>query len=852
MSYLLRALLRFLWLTRGSLASALLGVSLGVASVVGVHLLSERVDTQVSQRQHPFGDLDLYLTRLDTQEEEFQEEEFQDTQESRAATVSFLDTHYFALRETWRRGGLGDRVVDLLPLVEGTVRNQQDILSIAATDALAAGALLGVQEGILQEDSQQQSAKGGGLLGVQRRRPEGRTGVGSLDYLLSDTVFVPPDLAMRAEVVLDGRRVRVLGSSGVDGLVLADLPTGQRVLGLDNRLTRVGVRLDEPNPWHRRVLNGLLPGVAATPPVALLAELSSEWQQVPAAAASPLLRLTRAVLFNLAALSLLALVVAWLLTYQVARHALVRRSSMFARLHSLGVEQRTLRRLTLVEGLLIGSTATILGTFGGAWVANRLYAVVLGEAPSTPLELNAWVVGKAAASGVGVAFISYLLANRAEVSRGPALRVSLAPSHAGARWSLVIVFGMFACAFPASGLAGGFGLILGACLLLVVYLPSLMALGWTASLRSSRAALHLIPLRQVLSSRELRLGICALVLALATALGIGMMVDSFRTAFIDLLDRRLADDVAVQVPQAWRTGPDDAPRLPASIQPLVSSAVWRGSGTVEVRGVSGELLFADDAGLLLDRFDPASSAERAAALAAGGIVVAESFARFQQLVPGDELLLRGAGGSAVAQVLGTFPDYGATRPRVLAARALAGRVLAAAAPSEVLLRSESADQLRAMLSTVGVEAVDQREVRRRSIDVFEQTFAITRALTLLALLVATVALANALTAQNLQSRPSEGLLAVLGVRSTELTRLRVRRALAAGALSLLLALPLGLFIAWALCEFVNPRAFGWRFPLTVTPAGVAWPMLGGVLAIVLSPLLAGRVVSAAPAAGALP
>ena len=57
----------------------------------------------------------------------------------------------------------------------------------------------------------------------------------------------------------------------------------------------------------------------------------------------------------------------------------------------------------------------------------------------------------------------------------------------------------------------------------------------------------------------------------------------------------------------------------------------------------------------------------------------------------------------------------------------------------------------------------------------------------------------------------------LGLTRRELGRLELLRALVLANLTLLVALPLGLALAWVLLSVVNVEAFGWRLPMFLFP-----------------------------------
>jgi len=726
MSLVVRAQLRFLWRARASMLSALLGMTIGVASITGVHLLSAQIAEQVRRQVEPVSQVDLYLTRPELGEDD-----------------------YFALRETWR-AGMQPKVAAVFPLLEGTVTFAEQTLLLTGTDPLALGSAANAGAGSRAASFAADGAPG------------------SAHYLLVDSVYLAPSMRDHAEVgatiILGNAPVLVLGHSAPEGVVLADLPTARRVLQSAG-LSRIGVVLTAEARRARgftrlanffdRLFPGAIP-VRAVQPLEALAESTGHdhWTQVSALSASPVVQLLQSVLFNVAMLSLLALVVAWLLTYQVACHALGRRQAMFARLQSLGVARQRLRRLTLVEGVALGLLATVLGSLLGVWLANLLFSLMLGADFAWVLGVDRFVLLKALASGVGVAGLSYWLAARDDIFANNQIQMVLPrqeDSRADVLW-LVGLVGVFLCGWllPATGLPGAFASILCCALVLIVFLPRLAAFAWRSTLAPpgitgtavQHRPLKLLGRRQVLVGQELRLGISALTLALAAALGISIMVDSFRGAFVEMLDRRLAD-AAVLVLQEPASEPMRAKLELDAATTLVGPVVWRGVVPVRSNGVGGRLEFAEHFDALLQRFVPA---EEMPADLSGGVFVNESYARKQDgegIRPGQTLTLAGQSGTQQVVVKGIFSDYGELRPRLLGSAALVERITAATPYTEAYVNTQDLAALRKQLAgwiaDAGLQVRDQGQVRTRSLEIFEQTFAITRALTWLALLVAVVA-----------------------------------------------------------------------------------------------------------------
>ncbi len=113
--------------------------------------------------------------------------------------------------------------------------------------------------------------------------------------------------------------------------------------------------------------------------------------------------------------------------------------------------------------------------------------------------------------------------------------------------------------------------------------------------------------------------------------------------------------------------------------------------------------------------------------------------------------------------------------------------------------------------------IDQSELKDSAGKVFERTFAATTALNSLTLGVAGVALFISLLSLSESRLGQLAPLWALGVGRRQLLLLSLGQTLLLGSLTLLLALPLGLALAWCLVAVVNVQAFGWRLPMIVFP-----------------------------------
>jgi putative ABC transport system permease protein len=113
--------------------------------------------------------------------------------------------------------------------------------------------------------------------------------------------------------------------------------------------------------------------------------------------------------------------------------------------------------------------------------------------------------------------------------------------------------------------------------------------------------------------------------------------------------------------------------------------------------------------------------------------------------------------------------------------------------------------------------VDQASLKAESRRIFERTFAVTAALNTLTLVISGIALfASLLTLSDLRLTQLAPVWA-LGVPRRRLADLEIGKLIALAAVTAVIAVPLGLVLAWCLVAIVNVQAFGWRLPVHVFP-----------------------------------
>ena len=659
-------------------------------------------------------------------------------------------------------------------------------------------------------------------------------GAAPLDAL--QYLFAQSDTAAAMQAAPDMPPLRI-SDQVPPGLLLGDISLAGKLLNQPDQITRLLILPDQPM--------GLRP----------LTDLAPELIRHVPDRAGDTTRLTDSFHLNLTAFGLLSFAVGLFIVHGTVGLAFEQRRPMLRTLRALGVPLRLLATLLLGELVILALIAGALGLVLGYLVAAALLpdvAATLRGLYGAPVDGGLSLRPIWFASGLGMAVSGALVASAQALWRLMSMPLLAAPglrawgsrsalsnrAQAGVGAGLVLVGLLAVLLFD--GLIAGFallaGLMLGAALMLPVALGLILKLG-QARARGVVAEWLWADMRGQLPG--LSLALMALLLALAANVGVGTMVSSFRLTFTGWLDQRLASEVYVTAAsdaqgaelRDWLTGRVEA------VLPLRYTERKVAGNPVRVYGVVDHPTYRDHWPLLQAAphvWDRLADGQ--------GVLVNELLARRAGLWPGARVTL-GPGWSA--EVVGVYSDYGNPQGQVIVSmdgllanaqdvpdRQFGLRVAPDAVPA--LLRA-----LRQDFDPPLAVVLDQVAIKAGSLAIFDKTFVVTGALNILTLGVAGFAILTSLLTLWTMRLPQLAPVWALGLTRARLARLELFRALALTGLTALLALPLGLLLAWVLLAVINVEAFGWRLPMYLFP--LDW------LRLLALALLAGFVAAALPA-----
>ena len=667
---------------------------------------------------------------------------------------------------------------------------------------------------------------------------------------LDEAPATAPQLIL--QVGLQRLPVHVAGTLAAGGAPLAvmDIGAAQDLLGRIGELSRIDVQL-RPGALPD-IFRESLQGAPDWPTGLIWAE--------PGDAAQSVSQLSRAYRVNLTVLALVALFTGAYLVFSVLALSVAQRAPQFALLAVLGATPRQRLLLVLTESLALGLVGSALGiALGTALAAGALQLLggdlgggyFSGTQPALQFSSTAAVIY--GALGTGAALLGGWWPARAaqalpaaQTLKGLGLSDTRAPSG---RWGLILiaasaglvwvppVFGIPIAAYVsiALGLVGGIAILpWGVALLLRVLQPLVQQ--------------RLLPLLALERARRARgtaaVAVGGVVASLSLAVALTVMVSSFRGSVIDWLDAVLPAPLYVQSAGARNS---DTPAFSAALTAHIAQldGVERVQG---VRHVSLLLAPARPPIVLIARPLGAEAARTLPLIApalpvpAGhiGIYVSEAVVDLWNVTPGQgfqpllesfrPLALQTRALAAPFFIAGVWRDYARQSGTVVIDSADYTRLTGDDRANDLWLwpreGTDTAALQRAITALAApgasaesaqglLEFTAAQDIRTRSLQIFDRSFAVTYWLQAVAIGIGLFGVAASFSAQVLARRKEFGLLAHLGLTRRQILTVVAGEGAAWTTVGALAGVLLGLAVSVVLVHVVNPQSFHWTMELRV-------------------------------------
>lgn len=667
-------------------------------------------------------------------------------------------------------------------------------------------------------------------------------------------------------------------------LLITDISAAQRLLEMPGVLSRVDVLIEGPAALeHVKRLQKVLPEGVQLEPVASRVESGA--------------KMTEAFQINLTALSLLALVVGMFLIYNTMTFSVVQRYALLGRLRAVGVTRQQVFRLVLGEAVIVGLLGTLLGLVGGIGLSQELVRLVTQTINDlyfvlnvNAVELSPWSLSKGIGLGMGATLL-VVLPPALEASgispRTVLMRSATEESHrrlqqyAALGGTVLFLVGVGVLQVPTTDLLvsyfGLFSLLIGAALVTPACTGWVMS-GLRPLVQQVFGVFGALGVRGVQAElSRTGVAIAALMIAVASSIGLQVMVGSFRNTVYQWLGSQLWADIYVSPPSLV------ANRSDQFLEDELIEALAQTPGVQHVtrlRGLDVEVDFGKLRLIAMNLPEEGYASYRFKESLDGTpwkgftekshLVISEPLAFRTGLQPGDTLELKTPAGPQGFLITGIFHDYASERGFGIISRTRYEQFWddpRSNSAAYYLQPGQDADQaLEAMGATLnrlgrtanaenqGIQDLVIRsnvQLREQSLAIFDRTFAITGVLQLLVAGVAFIGVLSALMALQLERQRELGVMRATGITPGQLWGLITGQCSLMGLVAGVLAMPVGVMLAVVLIYVVNQRSFGWTFPTVVSGGTLLQGLLIAVGAAVLAGLYPAWKMSRTPPALAL-
>ena len=650
----------------------------------------------------------------------------------------------------------------------------------------------------------------------------------SLSFLLDDrTIFVDEQLATQLRLkpgqLLQTTRgaFKIAGTfpnASSEPLVLMDIAHAQRLFDLPGKIDRVDLIVADDGGFHSRWSSGF--------------RLQSGRQRQ--ATLSDMLRAFR---LNLQALSLLALFVGIFLVYNTAMFTVVSRRKDAGILRSLGATRREILTAFSSEIILLGSVGGALGGVMGFFLSRFLTKLVAGTISNlyfflrpAPLEWSGSIPLIGIGLGCGASILGGLfplvelirsdpvqaLHGRTAVRGMKTFAGKAALAGLGVLAISLILFGLstFHVYF---GFAGSFALLVGASLITAIILVSL-----SPALKRLFALLSGLPGKMAAGNIRQNLGrtavaVAAFMVAISMSIGLSSMIGSFRQSLVWWMGTQLQADLFIgkidemEVPESFYEEVRAIPGIAGFDLYRNVQILYRGA-PIYVSAVEAAVLQKyTNFGWLKggnENWEPVKN---------GAVIISESFQRRFGIKAGESVTLEGTAGPVSLQAAAVFYDYTSEHGVIMMDRSTYLRVfndrtinsLGVFVDSGNPRRQEILDQVKRRAIQRGLPVSTRDQLWASILAVFDSTFAVTRSMRILAIVVAFFGIAGALMTLFIERQKEFGIYRALGFSTRQVAAMTLMEGLGMGLVSFLMSAGVGTLLGWVLIEVINLRSFNW-------------------------------------------
>jgi len=646
--------------------------------------------------------------------------------------------------------------------------------------------------------------------------------------------------------------------TALDNVFICDISVAQDILDSNGILSRIELNIQNESTLEKIKL-----------------DIPKNYQLTSTNASNQTLtQMTAAFRTNLQAMSLLALIVGMFLIYNTITFSLIQRREQFATLRSIGVTHKEIFFMVFSETFIIGLVGTIIGLILGLFLGKGLLILVVRTINDLYFDLNLSQLNispfsllKGLFIGLVATLFSAWLPMREAFKSSPRENQNRSNFEASKKRTtpklafcgvIILILSLVMLFIMEDSLALSFAFMFFVFCGYALLVPYITVK--TISLIRPVIAKYFGYIGNMsignISNSLSRTGVAmtALTLAVATTVGVGTMVSSFRYAVADWLNQSLIEDVYISQRNQANHQTDkrslndlqehlksnsDVKHISIRLWTRISSDLGEHPTLAQDIPEHGFQKFK----FLSDK----SLASYEAFNNKNNLLISEPLANKHKLKTGDFLNLFTDNGRKKFKVVGIYRDYTSDQGVISISRetylrhwkdnhiSSIGLYLQPDITSEEFISQLEKEIIanKALLDS-NIEIRSNTMIRKQSLEIFDQTFAITNVLRVLTIIVAFIGILSAFMALQLERGHEFATLRVIGLTPQQLWIALICETSFMGFLAGLFAIPLGLLLSAVLIFVINIQSFGWSMDLTPNIPALTLAILFSIFAAFLA------------------
>ncbi len=315
-------------------------------------------------------------------------------------------------------------------------------------------------------------------------------------------------------------------------------------------------------------------------------------------------------------------------------------------------------------------------------------------------------------------------------------------------------------------------------------------------------------------------GYIAFFLALSINVGVHGMVTSFKSTFVEWLENRIFADYYINITNEITLNEIQAivKKYDGELYPIIKNEGRYGTQSVEIYGFKPSVIYEEN-WPLLEHTKNAWKEVRNGEV----IFVSEQFSIREKIKLGDFLELKINDKKLNIRVGGIYADYGNPHNQLMIQLNLYKTFFSSQVPNTIAVKFDKKkrlsffNELTSNVDIISETIINPQQVRKISLEIFDNTFKISYQLALITLFVASFTLYANLISVNKLRRKDLLPLYLIGFSSNRILRLELLKIFILTNAVSFLSIGMGIIIAFVLSEIINPNFFGWKIPLQVFP-----------------------------------